>query len=67
MYVELENGTSVFEKVNHENGYLIVLDGELEINKFELYNDNKEMQAELDDTIAIFDDMKFVDLSLVNQ
>lgn len=36
-------------------------------NKFELYNDNKEIQAELDDTIAIFDDIKFVDLSLVNQ
>ena len=67
VYVELENGTSIFEKVNLENGYLIVLDGEHEINKFELYNDNKEIQAELDDTIAIFDDMKFVDLSLVNQ
>ena len=67
VYVELENGASVFEKVNLENGYLIVLDGELEINKFELYNDNKELQAELDDTIEIITDMKFVELSLVNQ
>jgi len=62
VYVEFENGESVFEKVNFENGYLIVLDGELETNKFEIYDDNKELQAELDDTIAIFDDIKFKEL-----
>ncbi len=67
VYVETKNGESIFEKVNLESGYLIVLDGELEINKFEIYNDNKELQAELDETIAIFDDMEFVDLNLVNQ
>ncbi|MBE7053024.1 MAG: hypothetical protein E7391_01970 [Ruminococcaceae bacterium] len=63
VYVEPKNSKGVYEKVNFENGYIIVLDGELEINKFEIYNDNKELQAELDNTVAIFDDLIFKELN----
>lgn len=62
IYVELENGVSVFEKVDFENGYLIVLEGESEINKFEIYNDNDILQAELDETIAVNNDNQFIDV-----
>lgn len=62
VYVETENGVSISEKVDFKNGYLIVMDGEFEINKFEIYNDNKVLQAELDKTIAINNDNRFADV-----
>ncbi len=62
VYVEAENGVSIFEKVDFKNGYLIVMDGEFEIDKFEIYNDNKVLQAELDKTIVINNDNQFVDV-----
>ncbi len=49
VYAELENGENITERVETDKGFVLVLEGESNVKTFNLYNDNKELQAELSD------------------
>lgn len=59
IYIELKNKETIREKVNADKGYLIIFDGDWQIEKFELYDNNQSLQAHLDETVAINDELTF--------
>ncbi len=52
VYARLKSGASVQEKVNINNGFILVLDGTSGVEVFDLYNDQGELQAVITDNVV---------------